>query len=617
MLGALALSALLAATPQKFAILDIEVGKDVPITERAALTDALASALHDPEAFDLVATRDVNALLGLQLQKQVLGSTAESGDVAQVAQGLGADGAIATSVGKVGEGLVVSGRIIETKTARVIARSTVPVPGNNVLSAIQRLGYELRREYRASMSLPPPTDEPPATAAPAPPPPDQCASVSECDLACRTSSAIACVKLGNMLAEGPPKDPGRAAPAFERACELGETAQCAPAAEAYLSVGLSTPAVRLLQRACLSGEVDGPKSCAKAADILWEGKGLMRDAVSAVALAKRACDAKQAQGCVILGYAYAKGEGVPKDRKKAAELISSACGAGDDAACTALAEIAKDAKPGELTKEQLDTLGPACERGLLPVCVPGADAAQRLENPELALRMYRYGCQQDAPDNTRACDVGGQLFIAKGGESAPAGAELSRKACTLGSSDACVRAAVAESFFPDAQLQRISDLLLKGCVPGTMLEECFKTGQALVTGRGQLKDPKVALSVFEKACSSGNAASCRSAATSYRIGTTVKKDNERSADFTELACKNGLAAECVPLAEMIEDGRGVKRNEKRAIGILETSCNAGVGGACAALAVRYELGKNVPENPAKAAELKKKACAAGQQDSCK
>jgi len=38
----------------------------------------------------------------------------------------------------------------------------------------------------------------------------------------------------------------------------------------------------------------------------------------------------------------------------------------------------RDAKPGEITKEQLETLGPACERGLLQVCVPGAEAAHRI-----------------------------------------------------------------------------------------------------------------------------------------------------------------------------------------------------------------------------------------------
>jgi TPR repeat protein len=618
MLEALVLYALAAQAPQKIAVLDIEIGKGVEVQDRAVLSDALASALHDPEAFNLIATRDVTALLGLQLQKQVLGSEGGETDVAQVAQGLGTDGAIATSVGRVGSGLVVSGRLIETKSAKVIARATIPVPGSNVLSAILRLGYEIRREYRASMGMPPPPEPPPETAAAyEPPPPDQCATVSDCDLGCRQSSAMACVKLGKMLAEGPPRDPGRAAPAFERACELGETAQCAPAAESYLSVGLSTPAVRLLQRACLSGEADGPKSCAQAAQILWEGKGLMRDPVSAVALAKRACDANQGLGCVIMGYAHVKGEGVPKDVKKAAELISGSCAEGDDVACTAMGEIAREAKPDEITKEQLETLGPACERGLLAVCVPGAEAARRLENPELALRLYRHACKADAPDAVKACDVGGNLLVAKGGESVAPGAEMQRKACAGGVTDACVRAAVSEAGLPDADVKRMTEHLLKGCNSGPILEDCFKIALAIVTGRDAPRDPKAALQVFEKACAGGHGPSCRSAATAYRVGTTVKKDVERWGDFTELACKYGQATECATLAEALENGRGLKKNEKRAIAQLETGCAGGAGALCLDLSKRYTIGAAVPEDDKKAREYRRKACDAGVKDACK
>ncbi|MFO0583049.1 MAG: tetratricopeptide repeat protein [Anaeromyxobacter sp.] len=613
MVGAVALFALVAAATPKVAVLDIEIGQGVEIQDRAVLTDALASALHDPEAFNLIATRDVTALLGLQYQKQLLGNPNDTGNVAQVAQNLGTDGAIATSVGKVGDGLVVSARLIETKSANVVARSTVPVPGKDILAALRRVGYEIRREYRAANGLAaPPEPEPLAAgAAPAPEvkPPEQCTTVTDCDLGCRQSSALACVKLGTMLAEGPPKDPGRAAPAFERACELGETAQCAPAADAYLTVGLSTPAVRLLQRACLSGEVEGPKSCARAAEILWEGKGLMRDATSAVALAKRACDANNGLGCVIMGYALVKGEGgVQKDRKKAAELISGACAKGDETACLGMGDVAKEAKPGEVTKEQLAPLGPACEKGLLAVCVPGAEAAQRFEDPELALKLYRHACMNDAPDAAKACDVGGNLWVAKGGDAAPVGAELQRKACTLGNNDACVRAAISESFLATAQLPRIKDLLLKGCNTGAILQDCFNTALALVTGRGSLKDPKVALAIFEKACAGGHGPSCRSAATSYRVGTTVAKDVERSADFTELACKNGQFPECIPLAQAFEDGRSVKKNEKRAVAVLDMACTGGFGPACKELADRYQVGKNVSEDDKRYREYKRKAC---------
>jgi len=282
-----------------------------------------------------------------------------------------------------------------------------------------------------------------------------------------------------------------------------------------------------------------------------------------------------------------------------------------------MGELAKEAKPGEITKEQLGTLGPACEKGLLAVCVPGAEAAQRLADPELALRLYKHGCMADAPDAVKACDVGGTLMVAKGGDSAPVGAEMQRKACAGGVNDACVRAAISESFLPGADLVRVTQHLLKGCTAGPVLQDCFTTALALVTGRNALKDPKAALQVFEKACTAGHGPSCRSAATAYRVGTTVPKDVERWGDFTELACKNGQATECATLAEALEEGRGMKKNQKRAIAQLETGCAGGAGALCLDLSKRYTVGKAVPEDDKKAREYKRKACDAGVKDACK
>ena len=220
-------------------------------------------------------------------------------------------------------------------------------------------------------------------------------------------------------------------------------------------MGLTAPALKLLQIACLSSDPENNKGCSKAAQILWAGKGVARDAQSAAALAKRACDAGQPAGCLVLGYAHAKGDGAPKDRKFAARLLAQACGGGDDGACLALAEVAIEGTGDEITTGELETLVPACRRGLLTVCIPGADAASRLNAPEVAMAMYQRGCEADLPGSVRACDLGGRLFIEKGGDAAETGALLSRKACAARVSDACVRAAVAESFLPSANVARI------------------------------------------------------------------------------------------------------------------------------------------------------------------
>ena len=54
-----------------------------------------------------------------------------------------------------------------------------------------------------------------------------------------------------------------------------------------------------------------------------------KDVEKANDLAKKACDASEARGCVRLGFLYKNGKGVEQDDAKASKFYEKACDAGE------------------------------------------------------------------------------------------------------------------------------------------------------------------------------------------------------------------------------------------------------------------------------------------------
>jgi TPR repeat protein len=108
----------------------------------------------------------------------------------------------------------------------------------------------------------------------------------------------------------------------------------------------------------------------------------------------------------------------------------------------------------------------------------------------------------------------------------------------------------------------------RGCELGHALS-CSSLGTLLSVGtRGVPRDEKRALALLEKACALKELIACRGVATMVGRGSrepgVITKDPARAATLYEGACTAGEAASCSILSDLYREGRGVKRDKKRA-----------------------------------------------------
>jgi TPR repeat protein len=122
------------------------------------------------------------------------------------------------------------------------------------------------------------------------------------------------------------------------------------------------------QEACNKGHA---RACAAAGFEYEFNEEVKRDPVKAVALYRKACDAKDPFGCSFLGLAQAEGVGgLARDPAKAAQLYAFACEADVGTACSLLSEayrsgsgVARDiAKADVLARKGCELKSPRCGR---------------------------------------------------------------------------------------------------------------------------------------------------------------------------------------------------------------------------------------------------------------
>jgi TPR repeat protein len=84
---------------------------------------------------------------------------------------------------------------------------------------------------------------------------------------------------------------------------------------------------------------------------------------------KKACDAGNAKGCLLLAFMYEDGQGVRQDYFKAAKLYTKACDAGEAKGCLLLAFMYEDGK-GVRKDESIakEYYGKACDNGDIGGC---------------------------------------------------------------------------------------------------------------------------------------------------------------------------------------------------------------------------------------------------------
>jgi hypothetical protein len=192
--------------------------------------------------------------------------------------------------------------------------------------------------------------------------------------------------------------------------ELGAGCAAGIAAECRILGEHEAPAraLDLFRKACEAGDVGG---CYDLARVLDTGRGRRPDERVAAELYRRACDAGHGGSCAELGRRAKEGLGVPRDPKRAAALYAIACRQDEwtepwpaGGVLIAESELKADNARSQATREAI-----------------GAAGANGLDEPAGAcLRLGLILERDEVRDSGRA-------------------AEAYRRACSLGSKDACRR----------------------------------------------------------------------------------------------------------------------------------------------------------------------------------
>lgn len=197
----------------------------------------------------------------------------------------------------------------------------------------------------------------------------------ETQYTCLTGDAEACYRVGLLYYFGRgafPHDPARAASAYTRGCDLGDS-----------------------------------RACNNLGDALAYGEGAERDVVRSAAMFAKACRLGEALGCANLGYMVEHGRGVGADRARARALYHDACASGDVYGCLHLAMLsAQDGGAPRDPGRALTRWRSACERRDARACAfvgviyeDGPDGLARDE--ALSLRAMNRGCELG---DARACE---------------------------------------------------------------------------------------------------------------------------------------------------------------------------------------------------------------------
>lgn len=131
MIAALSLAVLLhtaagAAEKPRLVVMELTPGSGVDAAAAAPLTDAIASEAVARGFFEVLSTRDVQTLLGLERQRQLLGCSEEAAQscLAELSGALGARFVLSGSLARLGSTWQLSLTTLDSQRAQPIGRST-------------------------------------------------------------------------------------------------------------------------------------------------------------------------------------------------------------------------------------------------------------------------------------------------------------------------------------------------------------------------------------------------------------------------------------------------------------------------------------------------------------
>ncbi|HEY6104472.1 MAG TPA: hypothetical protein VIV59_00710, partial [Anaeromyxobacteraceae bacterium] len=162
--AALPLAASAAPARVKVAVMDVKNVQGVPEGTATILTDIVVSEVAKSKV-DVVSKGDIAAMIGFEKEKQILGCSDDSKCLAEIGGALGVDYMLTGQVGLIGSRYRISLLLVDSKKAKVAARSARFCDRNE--DALAQAAQDSVAELLAAI---PHREETPAAAAAAPKP---------------------------------------------------------------------------------------------------------------------------------------------------------------------------------------------------------------------------------------------------------------------------------------------------------------------------------------------------------------------------------------------------------------------------------------------------------------
>jgi len=330
-------------------------------------------------------------------------------------------------------------------------------------------------------------------------------------------------------------------------------------------------------------------ACTFAAEMHFDGKaGWPLDHAKSLRFAKRACDAKDAFGCALLGLHYQDGLGTAFAPARAVAAYEQACKGGAGVGCYNLASMYYGAH------------GVPFDR------VKGDDYTK------LARTHWEAACKGDQP---RWCT--NLAYLEAPDTKAPAAAqakalELNTRACDNGITVGCLEAARAKLELGKLDLLGFMRQLDKLCTQNEY-GACGVLAALLLLGdKGIAKDAKRALELLTRACDGGDKHSCFVLGIEYASGNNIKQDFAATTRVFDRACDRALSKACIAIGQNL----AATRAYKRAADYARRGCHMGNAEGCGMLAQLHADGTGVAKSTSESTKWATDGCRMGHMPSC-
>lgn len=272
------------------------------------------------------------------------------------------------------------------------------------------------------------------------------------------------------------------------------------------------------------------------------------------------CSKGDASSCDRFGTLVLAGKQGSPDRAKAQAAFEKACNAGYANGCTNLGVSLMIGKDVAGAKTALDK---ACLRGSPRACnIVGTMALSGQGGPKDAARALRYFVKGCEGGDFGACTDAGFLYAGGGGAGVP---RDDQKALTYAS---------------------------RACFGGNSTA-CGNAGYKVELGQSVTANPKLALSLYERACKL-DPGQCFRAGLLLSVGAQgVPKNEPKAKSLLEKACQVGSGTETI--ACVVSGGKPNTAGLEHTVKTMKPQCDTKEGRACSFLGMaEYGLGKKGP-----------------------